>query len=202
MFAHSFLTGSHDDEHYTEEKDDTAKVNYLKDALDPHKEVKFTTYKLIPSDLEDALQWYRGKTPSQVMEHREAVVGIIEEMVQQMKASGQVQRWQDAIKDPKIKKISEEVNGPLLELLATKVEYHDAKVIELFREGAPLVGVLPKAGLGKLVQAEPEISFAELNTKRESRNKLLINSMKEDRHAKALLELCKDDVAKGRMLPA
>jgi len=40
------------------------------------------------------------------------------------------------------------VNGPLLEMLADAAQWHDKAAIELFREGAPLFGLLEKSGVG------------------------------------------------------
>ena len=43
---------------------------------------------------------------------------------------------------PEVKRIAKGVNGPLLEALALKAGWHDAKCIEFFRTGAPLVDTL------------------------------------------------------------
>lgn len=44
--------------------------------------------------------------------------------------------------------VAHEVNGPMLELLASEIDYHDAACIDSFRYGAPLFGVLPVSGNG------------------------------------------------------
>ena len=49
-----------------------------------------------------------------------------------------------SIRDPKIQRIVETVNGPLMKVLAEKAKYHDACCVDLFRDGAPIVGEMAK----------------------------------------------------------
>ena len=44
-----------------------------------------------------------------------------------------------------LRRFADEVNGPLMAALAAKVGYHDVDCVELFREGAPLVGKLTRS---------------------------------------------------------
>jgi hypothetical protein len=55
--------------------------------------------------------------------------------------------------DPELKKFAQEVNGPLMQLLAERVKYHDIKCVDLFKTGAPLVGKLPRQALETCVFA-------------------------------------------------
>ena len=135
------------------------------------------------------------------MRAREGTIQVIEDLGKTLREQGKVQRWLEEIKDQKVRRISEGVNGPLLDLLAVRARYHDKRVIELFREGAPIVGILPRAGLGKPVPPVIETTLAQLNRRRESKNKALISSITEDKHSKALLNACKEDAKKGRMEP-
>lgn len=50
----------------------------------------------------------------------------------------------NSIKDPAIKKLVQGVNGPLLEALAKRAKYHDKDCVDLFKTGAPIVGVLER----------------------------------------------------------
>ena len=56
--------------------------------------------------------------------------------------------------DMDVLQVAHEVNGPMLELLASEIEHHDAACINSFRYGAPLFGVLPVSGNGILVNLE------------------------------------------------
>ena len=47
-------------------------------------------------------------------------------------------------KDDVLQRFAAEVNGPLMIALAEKAGYHDVDCVELFREGAPLVGKLTR----------------------------------------------------------
>ena len=47
-------------------------------------------------------------------------------------------------KDEVLQRFAAEVNGPLMVALAEKAGYHDVDCVELFREGAPLVGKLTR----------------------------------------------------------
>jgi hypothetical protein len=47
---------------------------------------------------------------------------------------GDCKKWL-AHADPDVKKLSETVNGPILELLAKRIKYKDAECIEMFRKG-------------------------------------------------------------------
>ena len=51
-------------------------------------------------------------------------------------------------------KVSNGVNGPIMELLAAACQYHDADCIEMFRSGGQLFGKLPAVGNG--VSCTPE----------------------------------------------
>ena len=178
-----------------------AKVAYLKQAPAPGSEKLFKANKLIPRDLEDALDWLYGKTNEEIMRLREGTIQVIEDLGKTLREQGKTQKWLQSIKDDKVRKISENINGPSLEVLTTKINYHDQKVIELFKEGAPIVGILPRAGLGKPVPPVVDTTLAQLNRRREAKNKALISSLSEDKHSKALLSACKEDAKKGRMEP-
>ena len=112
--------------------------------------------------------------------------------------------------------ISQRVHGPLMQALAKSVNYHDTAVVDLFRDGAPLLGELQRqlllqprrmsqfaqlfcrAGLGLEVpyDATPQ---KELHKLREGTNMELIRSLKEAEHADTLFDSCIEDLRTGRM---
>ena len=197
----SLLAGNPKSANYKEEADDIAKVAYIKEAVMPGSAALFEANKLVAADLAETLEWFEGKSTSEIMNYRENAIRAIEELATTLKKEGKVKKWLDEARDDKVRRISENINGPLLEILATKIQYHDQRAIELFREGAPIVGILPRTGLGKPVSPVVETTLAQLNRQREAKNKHLINSLSEDSNAQALLEACKEDEKKGRMLP-
>ena len=107
------------------------------------------------------------------------------------------------------------------EALARKAGYLDEDVIELFRQGAPIVGKLDRyslrdlvallgcsmslaqcrAGIGKHLEYNATVSPEELESNREIKNKKLLKTLKEDtRLSPHLLAACKADADMGRML--
>ena len=196
-----FLAGDPKSASYKEEADDAAKVAYINEAVMPGIAALFEANKFVAADLVETLDWFEGKSTAEIMNYRENAIRAIEELATTLKKEGKVKKWLDEARDDKVRRISENINGPLLEILATKIQYHDQRAIELFREGAPIVGILPRTGLGKPVAPVVETTLAQLNRQREAKNKHLINSLSEDSNAQALLEACKEDEKKGRMLP-
>ena len=53
-----------------------------------------------------------------------------------------------------VRKATKGVNGPFMEALCKWSEYHDAPCIDMFREGADLVGYPRASGNGKAIAAE------------------------------------------------
>ena len=48
---------------------------------------------------------------------------------------------------PRLRRLSTDVNGPLLEALALRVNFHDVACTNVFRHGATLVGTLAESGI-------------------------------------------------------
>ena len=46
-----------------------------------------------------------------------------------------------------VQSVAKEANGLLMATIAQKIEYRDADCINMFRDGAALVGLLPQSGL-------------------------------------------------------
>ena len=77
----------------------------------------------------------------------------IEHRAHALWSSGAVERWFQGA-DPRVRQVSARVNGPLLEELAETVEHADAACVDLFRDGAPVYGSLPIAGIGECLVVE------------------------------------------------
>ena len=77
----------------------------------------------------------------QVIEQRTSLIEQIEAAAKELESSGERGRWL-ASADPLVREISKDVNGPLLELLADAIDFHDRACIKLFRTGCPLVSAL------------------------------------------------------------
>ena len=154
----------------------------------------------LDQDLKDALQWIKQRSAADAMAEREATMRAIEELANEIETKGLKRRWSSAIKDPALKKFADEVNGPLMELLALRARYHDAECVDLFRKGAPIVGKLHRTGNGT-PQAQPaRKSVNELRQERSKTNAAVIQGLKEDpKWSRHLLKSCLDDHKKGRM---
>ena len=96
-----------------------------------------------------------------IMEEREATLRAIEKMAEELHANGACRQWyvrrsrwvlcsdasmplrrRCAATDPAVRSLISDINGPLMEVLADRIRYHDRGCIELFRQGAPIVGKL------------------------------------------------------------
>ena len=117
--------------------------------------------------------------------------------------------------------VSQDVNGPLLEMLAQvhmrqwlrwlsdlsscsqlpqAINYEDAACIELFREGAPIVGELPLFhGGGERLLIKESFEPDNLLGRTEQINEKILTRLREDVHASTLHQACLDDALLGRM---
>lgn len=155
----------------------------------------------------------------QVIEQRTGIIEQIEAAAEELKSNGEREGWL-ASADPLVREVSKDVNGPLLEMLAEAINFHDCECIELFRKGCPLasllschfcfalahvtnaqVGVLPCSGNGTPVTAAAASSCDELRAQRLTNNLKVLERLREDEHAQSLFATCVADAAKGRMTP-
>ena len=65
------------------------------------------------------------------------------------------------------------VNGPLLEALCKWSKYHDAECINMFRDGADLVGYLKASGNGVAIENEGFIDIGSLTSDAPAMNRLV-----------------------------
>ena len=130
----------------------------------------------------------RIRSDDEIMRERECTMRAVEKLAYDLETRGQKRAWcasliqtpehnrctcacvianrYDAVKDPELRHLAAEVNGPLMQLLAKKVNYHDGASVNLFREGAPLVGKLHRTGNGEPHNTISEISAHELKANR------------------------------------
>jgi len=107
-----------------------------------------------------------------------------------------------AVADAKVRRVAGEVNGPLMELLSQSVRYHDGDVVELFRLGGSLFGLLKRSGNGQPVVVAVSCEQAELLCGLEERNRSLLEGLREDIHSDVLYQKVQKDADLGRMSQA
>ena len=85
-----FLAGDPKSANYKEEADDTAKVAYIKEAVMPGSAALFEANKFVAADLAETLEWFEGKSTSEIMNYRENAIRAIEELATTLKKEGKV----------------------------------------------------------------------------------------------------------------
>ena len=132
------------------------------------------------------------------MKEREAVIGHIEETAEALREAGACRAWLQQA-DAHVAAVSCEVNGPLMELLAKSINYHDAGCIQTLRRGAPLLGDLPVSGNGSPISEAAELTMAQLAADATAANTRVLTRMREDCYSRDLHTSCAQDAALGRM---
>ena len=84
--------------------------------------------------MKEAIEWQMRRSPDQIMHEREMILQEMETSCQKMWAQGICQDWFKNC-DKHVRAVAKSVNGPLMEKLAKSTRYHDAKCVELMREG-------------------------------------------------------------------
>ena len=108
----------------------------LLQALD--SEDPFDPKPSVPDDVKSALRWSAAHSAQEAMDRREEIMQAIEEAAVDLRQRGDCDRWLGSAA-PMVRRLSEKVHGPLLELLAKQIGYDDAECIDMFRDGARLV---------------------------------------------------------------
>ena len=97
-----------------------------------------------------------------------------------------------------IDQVSESVNGPMLEVIAEAIGYHDTECIHMFRDGGQLFGFLHNSGNGDPIEPKMEGDVRDLMKHKNRRNKDLVASLREDQHSDVLLKKVMEDADIGR----
>ena len=71
------------------------------------------------------------------------------------------------------------------------IEHPDKDAVEMLRVGAPMVGILPKTCTGLPKHYEQRLSIEELRKSIKSRNRMLLSSLKVDKHQKFINNIIK-----------
>ena len=71
----------------------------------------------------------------------------------------------------------------------------------MFRDGAKLIGKLPRTGNGSAINTVPESDEEGLVAAAATSNMERLSKLREDAHAARLLQSCVEDAALGRMTP-
>jgi len=143
-----------------------------------------------------------AKLHCEVDEERERRITQIERTAAELRQSGAAEAWFEGA-DANVRTVAAEVNGPLLELLAQGCGHNDLESVQLFRLGAPLVGVLPCTGNGSKLD-EPDVDdvnddLAEMLDNREHVNRAILSARRVDENAAELLSIAKKEEELGRM---
>ena len=119
--------------------EDDAKINFVLNALDA--EDPFKMESVIPKEVEEALAWQASKTPSEVMNEREAILSNLESAGEVMWRNGLCAAWIQGA-DPCVAKVSATVNGIMLTDMCRAIDYRDFECVELFRTGPFLLRIM------------------------------------------------------------
>ena len=149
-------------------------------------------------DILQCFDWMASKTSDEIIARREAMLRAIELDAVRFINEGITASWL-ATADEQIKVISQEVNGPLFEMLLCAVDHKDTQCPELFRSGAPLLGRLPVSGNGTMIQKQEHRPIECLRRCAGKNNVALINRIKEDQFADEILAQTQLDIRLGRM---
>ena len=176
----------------------------------------FKEDKALDGEILKNIEWTNSRTADETIAFRTKVSKWVGKLGKQLRESGEADRWL-ASADPIVKKVSAGVNGPLMEVLAQAINYHDPEVVELFRTGAPLVrfsnnlmyasrsllslqvGPLAQPGNGPPDKSAQATSIAGLTQSRASNNAAILSRLREDEHSGELKELGELDAGKKRM---
>ena len=168
-----------------------------------------------------AIEWQAARTPEEVMQEREEMISQLEFANSELWESGMCEQWFSRC-DATTRRVSEGVNGYLMQELLTASRHCDLAVVELFRHGgqfcarccvcvcvcacvqsawagAAMLGELACSGVGEAVSVDYVKSIGELMGSCERSNAALLRELREDSNAADLLRLAKEDAALGRM---
>ena len=158
----------------------------------------FVTHRMIlENEIVENLSWRKSVSNKEAMAFRERETAKIERMAIDCKLAGDVAKWfQNS--DPAIKHMCRHVNGPLLEKLVLQINYRDAKCVDIFRDGAQIIGQLPDMG-GERCKSKASLNVSELFETCAARNAKTISELRQDPHADVLSDEIRKDCEEGRM---
>ena len=139
------------------------------------------------------------RTGSKARRFQEKATSRIEARAAALIASGETRAWFGAA-DPATRAVSRGVNGLLLAELAARAGHCDLDAVEFFRSGAPLVGHLPRSGLGEPIDGASCVPVEALRDAATRQNSSVLKKrLRPDPHAEVLHEATRADAELGRM---
>ena len=174
-----------------------------------HAILQFTNGAILNNDIHHAaipkfdaeinacIQWRKQSSNTDVRKFREEAICEIEQMGANMWKEMQPQKWM-ASSDPCVQQISCDVNGPLIQTLLDRIEFHDKDCVNIFKHGVPIAGDLPRQG-GEDNKLNASLSISELWSQLHVRNIETVKKLREDKHASELYLDMKAEAQQGRM---
>lgn len=176
-----------------------AKLRFALEAVRSDEAVFDPEVKL-RCELEDVQKWLAARSAKEVRAERMRVIEKIERMATLLSERGDAHAWFEKA-DAELRGVAAGVNGPLLVALAELAGFCDVECIDLLRRGGPLVDKVKTSGQGvpKVKAPSQAMTVEEIVSNREQKNRALLESVREDKHAAKLTSLCRDDARMGRM---
>ena len=152
----------------------------------------------LPPSVVAAILWTAKRSAGQARAERDRIMVSLRKRAAALWANGAVEAWFHSA-EPGVRKVAQHVNGPLCAEIAQAIGFQDAACVELFRVGAPLIGVLPCSGHGRAEVFPACSSERDLLRRAASQNTKLIKSLREDENSSAVLKLTRDEAVTGRI---
>ena len=168
-------------------------INAAQDGSSP-----FESRTALPQDVLDAARWSLARSPAEVVRRREQIMCKIEKAAAELRESGQVANWAKRA-TPSVARVAEGVNGPLFEKLLKLAGWCDPAVVDFFVQGAPLVGALPRSGVGWAGGEEAPVPVADPLVGAKKKNERMVARSRCDEFAEDLFDLTLQDAELGRM---
>ena len=130
---------------------DLAKLRYTLEAIESGS--YFTSGDALTSDAQKAIAWQSKLSAAEIIELRENIVTALECADADQRVSGECENW-FARASSAVLEVSRETNGLLCEQLAAVTMYSDSACVDLLRDGARLLGLLTRSGIGEPCKVE------------------------------------------------
>ena len=103
--------------------------------------------------------------------------------------------------DVGVRAVAGRANPYLFEQLLQATKYCDVACVKMLREGADIVGLLVRSGIGTPIEASDAKCPNALRKDMAAWNEVLVKELREDALSDKLMELTKEDAQKCRMTP-
>ena len=146
----------------------------------------------------EAVEWLAARSSEEVRRTREQVVAEVERAGKALREAGTCNEWMKRA-DKETIRIAKYVNGPLGEMLVKATGFPDTEVMNVFRDGGNIAGLLhaPHGSTDKTFPAPTPTHT--IKSCCEANNRALLASLKEDPNSDFLMEQTLQDAEAGRM---